>query len=1087
MVALTGLVTWGSDAYAAACTSAATGNWSAAATWAAPCNIAGGPTAADTVTIANIAHTVTVDVNSAAASVTFTGGNKTATLQLNAITLSVAGAVTLNASIGGAASKTLNVGSGTLNAASIAIAGGAVAGNPALVTVSTGSITTTGSITFSGAATDATLSSTGASTINIGGNLGSGGTLTTGGTGTINFNGTVAAQSMGIYTTYNNVTIANTNGAGVVSLLGNTAMTGALTVTSGTLNTSTFTLGVAGNLTVNGAVSGTTGAITLSGAGTTIDGTGSISTTTGALTITAAKSILATANLAIASPITITGAVTVTNNGTVTSTSANGITGTLAGSTWVNAAGSTLNVSGPLLATGTLTATAAGNTVNYTGAAQTVKPVVYSNLGLGGSGVKTLTGVTTVGGNLSMSGTASAVTVANLAIGGNLDVGAGTALSVDAFNIAVTGTTSVSGTLAHTAVTGTKAYTGAVTINAGGSLTNTGNAPITYAGGLVNNGSFASGTGAQTFTNGGLTHNGTAFTAGTGAFIFSTNPQAINCAATLSIPSITVTGIAVTNNCNLTVTTALAGTGNFINAASGQLHVNFAGAMGITTLTATAIGNLVEYGFAGAQTVKATAYHHLTLSGSGAKTMTGVTTIGGNLTVSGTATMTGNAAFNVTGALNYSSTGATTLTAATPISIGSYNQIAGTLIDNGNTITVTGTGANTWAQSGGTFTPTGTVVFTGAAPQIGAATFNNLAFNIGVGNTATLTGNVTLNGMLTLTSGLVSTGANILDVGASCVGVTGSSTSYVLGNLRLHYPTLNPGTTTCIFPIGDATAYTPVTVAMTNVSSTLANSALTASTTTGDHPDTTAGSSGIDASRSVNRYWTLTPGAPLTFSTYNTTFAFVAGDVDGAANTANFIIGRKSGGMWNYPTMGAKNPTNTTAAGMTQPGGFGEFIIGERTYPSITVLKTVAVFFDPVNGATNPKFIPGAVAQYNLIASNSGGLADIDSTVITDPIPANTALYVSDIGGAGSGPILFTQGAASSTLTYTFISLSNLTDDIDFFGGTPIPSWGYVPVPGPDGCDASVTNFRINPKGIFVGNPTLPNPSFNLNFRLCVQ
>jgi len=137
--------------------------------------------------------------------------------------------------------------------------------------------------------------------------------------------------------------------------------------------------------------------------------------------------------------------------------------------------------------------------------------------------------------------------------------------------------------------------------------------------------------------------------------------------------------------------------------------------------------------------------------------------------------------------------------------------------------------------------------------------------------------------------------------------------------------------------------------------------------------------------------------------------------------------------------------------------------------PSLMFLKTVTVFSDPVNGTTNPKYIPGALAGYTLVATNSGtGSVDNNSLVITDPVSANTALYVKDIGAAGSGPVLFSQGATSSTLTYTFVALNNLTDDIDFYGGAT-PAWGYVPVPGADGCDPLVSNMRISPKGTFVG------------------
>jgi uncharacterized repeat protein (TIGR01451 family) len=165
--------------------------------------------------------------------------------------------------------------------------------------------------------------------------------------------------------------------------------------------------------------------------------------------------------------------------------------------------------------------------------------------------------------------------------------------------------------------------------------------------------------------------------------------------------------------------------------------------------------------------------------------------------------------------------------------------------------------------------------------------------------------------------------------------------------------------------------------------------------------------------------------------------------------------------------------------------------------PSLMLLKTVQIYSDPVNGVNNPaalptpiyaKFIPGAVAGYTITAVNSGtGPVDIDSLAITDPVPVNTALFVNDLGVAGSGPVAFTQGATSSTLTYTFTALNSATDDLDFFGGAPVPAWGYVPVPGSDGCDPLVQQMRVNPKGTFVGSPVAPSPSFNLNFRVCVK
>ena len=91
-----------------------------------------------------------------------------------------------------------------------------------------------------------------------------------------------------------------------------------------------------------------------------------------------------------------------------------------------------------------------------------------------------------------------------------------------------------------------------------------------------------------------------------------------------------------------------------------------------------------------------------------------------------------------------------------------------------------------------------------------------------------------------------------------------------------------------------------------------------------------------------------------------------------------------------------------------------------------------------------------------------------------------------DIGGAGSGPVAFANGATSSGLTYTFTSLASATDDIEFSndGGT---TWTYTPVAAANGCDTAVTNLRVNPKGTYVADTGTPDPSFTLRFRICLK
>lgn len=161
--------------------------------------------------------------------------------------------------------------------------------------------------------------------------------------------------------------------------------------------------------------------------------------------------------------------------------------------------------------------------------------------------------------------------------------------------------------------------------------------------------------------------------------------------------------------------------------------------------------------------------------------------------------------------------------------------------------------------------------------------------------------------------------------------------------------------------------------------------------------------------------------------------------------------------------------------------------------PDLTVLKMVQTIFDPVNLTVNPKAIPGAQLNYTIITTNSGaGSVDTDTTVITDPLPLKTELFVGDIGGASSGPVLFSDGVTTSSgLSYVFISLDSAVDDVDFSvdnGAT----WTYyhdndLSNIDADDFDSTVTDIRINPKGQFAAAASGNNPSVNLIFRVRLQ
>ena len=526
---------------------------------------------------------------------------------------------------------------------------------------------------------------------------------------------------------------ATWGGAGIPGAGDAVTISSAITVTvpSGyTASCTSIAINANTTTTVNGiAFADNTSILNVSGAITTTNsGVGGALTNiaVGAGTLTAGSVALAgTASGTRFTEITIsTGTVTVSGNITSAGT-ASRITFSGAG---------TLYAGGTFMSGTQGTFTASTGTVVFNGtAAQTISPFAYTF------------------NNVTIAGTNTASIGANTTINGNLAINDGAGFNVGPYSLTVAGTTTVgggtSGTLTISSTTGTETFTGLVTLNTGATWNNTANEAITFQGGITNNGTFNAGTGIQTF---------------------NTNAQALTGA--ISIPSITITGVTLTNSGTLTVATALAGTGGLTNA--GTLNIDFGGAPGITTLTATATGNTVNYGYAGAQTVFSTNYYNLTLSSSGAKTLqTGTTSVGGNLTLSGTATTTTVVGLTIGGNLlvgdgtTFTAAGfALTVTGTTVVGNGTsgtltINNAAGTkalggVTINGGTGTInitagaTVTASSLTVNSGGTWSS----ATTAAAVTISGDLFNSGTFTNSVATTYSISGSITNNGT-TLTAG----------------------------------------------------------------------------------------------------------------------------------------------------------------------------------------------------------------------------------------------------------------------------------------------------------------------------------------------
>ena len=154
------------------------------------------------------------------------------------------------------------------------------------------------------------------------------------------------------------------------------------------------------------------------------------------------------------------------------------------------------------------------STVDYYGTNQTVtaengpnppNSSGYGHLILSNTGTKTMPATpTTILGNFTMSGTASATAAANLTVNGNFTLGPGTTFGAASSSHIVRGNFSNSGTL--TAGTSTFTFNGTGTQTIGGSNSTTFNSlNIDNAGGVVLSGVNTTVNGTLTFTSGNVT------------------------------------------------------------------------------------------------------------------------------------------------------------------------------------------------------------------------------------------------------------------------------------------------------------------------------------------------------------------------------------------------------------------------------------------------------------------------------------------------------------------------------------------------------------------------------------------------------
>jgi DNA/RNA endonuclease G (NUC1) len=258
-------------------------------------------------------------------------------------------------------------------------------------------------------------------------------------------------------------------------------------------------------------------------------------------------------------------------------------------------------------------------------------------------------------------------------------------------------------------------------------------------------------------------------------------------------------------------------------------------------------------------------------------------------------------------------------------------------------------------------------------------TYANLAAN-GSGINVTLASNLTLSGTLALTAGNIVTGASTLALTGTASTTGGSSSSYVIGNLKKNFTAASSK----VFQNGTANGYSPVTA---NVTAGTFPLDLTVVAVQAPQPNVTA-------STSIQRYWTLTPTNSLTA---DLTFQYLAGDVQG--NEAAYQLARVSGGV---PTFfpGTVTPATHTAT-LGGVSSFSDWTVGEAADTTPPAVTSVSV---PANGT----YVAGQNLDFTV---NFSEIVNVNTGGGTPriPITLNTGgtVYASYVSGGGSSALLF--------------------------------------------------------------------------------
>jgi hypothetical protein len=583
-----------------------------------------------------------------------------------------------------------------------------------------------------------------------------------------------------------------------------------------------------------------------------------------------------------------------------------------------------------------------------------------------------------------------------------------------------------------------------------------------------------------------------------GSIAFTSGGGGVRHQITISTGTVTVTGDVTTDNTGVSASITFTGAGT-LNSGVGIMTTTTSGG----TLT-TFAGSTVNYNGLIAQTVKAVPYlGNLTLSGSGAKTVTG-STINGVLSMEGTATTTGTVpTYGAASTLQYKGTGAQTTGVEFPAT---WSGTGGVIIANtsGNAVTF-----------GAAKTISGNLnINTNAKVNLG--TFSSTAATLTLGGTVKTAGGATYGG--TNTSGTTvdttyfASATGVLTVGIGCTTGTWVGTTSTDWNTTTNW---------CNGTIPTAT--TDVTIPSGGNQPTISGAAACKNITISSGATLTVAATGtLSVSGAITKTGTLTLS---TGSTVN-----YAGGTQTVLDVAysNLIISGTGTKTWTFASTRiiGGNFTIATGATLTIASGRGPTVTGTTSVSGTLSLNISTSRTATFNGniiinsggtwtgvTASPITIAGNLQNNGTFSAGSSSFTfngtanqSIAGFTTTGSISMTKTAGVATFTGNVSGAGLTINGTGGTLnlgvgLTHTFsgtwtrtngtldggsstVNFSNTTA-VSGTGGTFTPSTSTVNYSGGTQTIALVTYNNLTLSG--AGGKTFPTGATNVNGVLSIE